>query len=94
MSNRWKKVAKRILAFLAFSTLLVSLAAGCARHPSDEELMQLEQSRQASEAVARKVDLKRKEKAQAEAKLAAKKAELEEAKATKAETEANLQSKQ
>ena len=93
MSNRWKKVAKRILAFFAFSTLLVSLAGGCARHPSDEELMQLEQSREASEAAARKVEMKQKEKAQTEAKLATKKAELEEAEATKAETEANLRSK-
>jgi len=94
MSNRWKNVARRILALFAFSALLLSLAAGCARHPSDEELMQLEQTRQASEAAARKVELKKEEKAQAEAKLATKKAELEEANSTKAQTETNLRSKQ
>ena len=94
MSNRRRKVKQWVLIPLAFFTLTLPFVSGCARHPSSEELTQLEQTRQAVDAAERKVQVKKDEKAQAELKLAAKKAELEKVKSTKAATEANLASKQ
>ena len=94
MSNRWKKVTQGVLVFFSLSALSLPFFSGCARHPSKEELTQLDQAREAAMAVEKKLSTKKQEKAQVEAKLAAKKAELEKAKATKAATEANLASKQ
>lgn len=93
MSNRRRKVKQWVLVPLAVFTLGLPLVSGCARHPSSEELTQLEQTRQAADAAELKVQAKKTEKAQAELKLAAKKAELEKVKGTKAATEANLASK-
>ena len=87
-----KRVNQGILVLFAFSTLSLPLVSGCARHPSKEELTQLDQAREAAEAAQQKLDAKKKEKAQAETKLAGKKAELEKAKATKAAVEVNLSS--
>ena len=94
MSNRRKKAKQWVLVSLAFSALTLPFLSGCARHPSSEELTQLEQARQASDAAERKVQVKQDEKAQVELKLAAKKAELARVKGIKAATEANLASKQ
>ena len=94
MSNRWRKVTQGVLVFFAFSILSLPFFSGCARHPSKEELTQLDEAREAAMAAEKKLSTKKKEKAEVEAKQAAKKAELEKAKATKATTEANLASKQ
>ena len=94
MSNWRRRINQCILVLFVFSTLSLPFVSGCARHPSKEELTQLDQTRQAAEAAEQKLSAKKKEKAQAEAKLAEKKAELEKAKTTKAAVERNLSSKQ
>ena len=92
MSNWRRRVTQCMLALFAFSMLSLPFISGCARHPSQEELTQLEQAREAAGAAEEKVEAKKREKVQAEAKLAEKKAALEKAKATKAAVEANLSS--
>ena len=62
-------------AFLTFACLSLSLAAGCARGPSQKELGVLEENRQATDAAEQQVAQKKAEKAELERQLAEKKAE-------------------
>lgn len=63
---------------LLLAGLAVSLAAGCARGPSEKELGVLEENRQATEAAEQQVTQKKAEKAELERKLAEKKTEKKE----------------
>ena len=68
---------KALVMVLAFSMLALPLLAGCTKHPSPEELSQLDEARMAAEGAEKKLEEKKAEKAQLEAELAQKKAELE-----------------
>ena len=63
---------------LLLAGLAVSLAAGCARGPSEKELGVLEENRQATEAAEQQVTQKKAEKAELERQLAEKKTEKKE----------------
>ena len=60
---------------LLLAGLVLSLAAGCARGPSEKELGVLEENRQATEAAEQQVTQKKAEKAELERQVAEKKAE-------------------
>lgn len=73
----YRTVRKVLVLVLAFSMLALPLLTGCAKHPSPEELGQLDEARMAAEAAEKKLEEKKNEKAQLETELAQKKAELE-----------------
>ena len=63
---------------LLLAGLAISLAAGCARGPSEKEMGVLEENRQATEAAEQQVTQKKAEKAELERQLAEKKTEKKE----------------
>jgi len=72
------RTARRVLVVvLAFSMLALPLLAGCTKHPSPEELSQLDEARMAAEGAEKTLEEKKTEKAQLEAELAQREAELE-----------------
>jgi hypothetical protein len=68
-----------VLSFLTLAFLAGTLLTGCARHPSPEELNQLEMTKQAALAAEEEAEAKRQEMMEWEAKLKEKQAELEQA---------------
>ena len=86
------RTARRVLVVvLAFSMLALPLLTGCTKHPSPEELSQLDEARMAAEAAEKKLEEKQNEKAQLEAELAQKKADLEALKEKRAAVESKVE---
>jgi hypothetical protein len=65
-----------VLTFLVFAFLVGTLLTGCARHPSPEELNQLEMTKQAALAAEKEAEAKKQERMEWEAKLQKKQEEL------------------
>jgi hypothetical protein len=68
-----------VLSFLLVAFLAGTLLTGCARHPSPEELNQLEMTKQAALAAEKEAEAKKQERMEWEAKLKDKQAELQQA---------------
>jgi hypothetical protein len=68
-----------VLSFLMLALLAGALLTGCARHPSPEELDQLEMTKQAALAAEDEAEAKRQERMEWEAKLQDKQKELQQA---------------
>lgn len=67
--------------------------SGCTKHPNTEQLNALEEQKKAALAAEDQLDQLRREKAELEKKLAAKKAKLEESKKEKADVQQRLEGK-
>jgi len=65
-------------------------AAGCARHPSQEELNRLEEARKAAALAEKELEAKKKEKASLEAKVSKKREELRKLEAKRDAVKAKL----
>ena len=72
----YKAVRHTFVLTLVFSMLALPLLSGCTKHPSTEELGQLDEARLAAEAAEKTVQEKKSEKAQLETELAQKQADL------------------
>jgi|GEM_PF-1187765 len=68
-----------VLSFLMLALLAGTLLTGCARHPSPEELNQLEMTKQAALAAEEEAEAKKQERMEWEAKLKEKQQELQQA---------------
>jgi septal ring factor EnvC (AmiA/AmiB activator) len=68
-----------ILSFLVCALLASTLLTGCARHPSPEELNQLEQTKAAALAAEKEAEAKKQERMEWEGKLQKKQQELKQA---------------
>ncbi|MFH1006453.1 MAG: hypothetical protein V1800_02970 [Candidatus Latescibacterota bacterium] len=73
---RYKMVRHTFVLALIFSMLMLPMLTGCTKHPSTEELGQLDEARLSAEAAEKMVQEKKAEKAQLQQELARKQAEL------------------
>lgn len=87
------KLSKAMAALAMVALMAVSLAwTGCARHPSQEQLQALEETKQAALAAERQLSECQKEKADLEKQLKAKQNELAKVKSEKSMVQSKLQS--
>lgn len=84
---------RKTLAWLMVASFAGSLllATGCTRHPNEEQIKKMEETRAAALSAEQKVESTRQERQRLEGQLSAKKAELEKVKKEKAEVEKRVQ---
>lgn len=79
-----QKMLRSIVVYASIVCLLGTfLLSGCTKHPNEEQLNTLEETKKAALAAEDELAKKQQEKAELESELAAKKAELEKAKSEK-----------
>ena len=74
---------RKITSMLVIVGMLVLMATNCTRHPNEEQLQVLTETKSAAEAAKQKIEDFKLEKAEYEKQLAVKKAELDKANAEK-----------
>ncbi len=87
------RLVKKITQVLMVSAIAASLifATSCTRHPNEEQIKKLEETRAAALSAEQKLEQKRQERQSLEQQLAQKKQELEKVKKQKEEVQKRLQ---